>query len=209
MPKAAIIEYGIGNIGSVVQACLRVGLETVVTSSGRALLEADAERIIMPGVGAIDAALPLLRERGIKAALDTLVVEQGRPFLGICVGMQVMARSCTEFDPLRGFGWIAGDVARLAEPGADLRLPHVGWNSIEATREDPLLAGLDGECFYFVHSCGFRSIDEADTIARSDYGGPFAAAVRHGNCWGVQFHPEKSSAAGERLLANFKAVDGA
>lgn len=209
MSKAAVIEYGIGNIGSVVQACLRVGLEIVVATDGQALLEADADRIILPGVGAVDAALRLLREREIEAALKTLVVEQGRPFLGICVGMQVMARRCTEFGAHDGFGWIAGDVDRLAVNDADLRLPHVGWNSIEATRPDPLLEGIDGEYFYFVHSCGFRSIEGRDAIANSEYGGPFAVAVRSGNCWGVQFHPEKSSAAGERLLANFKDIDGA
>jgi imidazole glycerol-phosphate synthase subunit HisH len=208
MRTAAIIEYGIGNIGSVVEACRRVGMDIAIASNGTELLEADAERIILPGVGAIDAALDLLRQRGFMDVLSRLVVAENRPFLGICVGMQVMARRCTEFGDHAGLGWITGDVTRLAEKTDDLRLPHVGWNEIEATHDDPLLAGVDGECFYFVHSCGFRSIDAADVIAQSDYGRPFAVAVRRGNRWGVQFHPEKSSMAGERLLANFMAVDG-
>lgn len=206
MACVTIIEYGIGNIASVVNACARVGAEPVVVSDGSQLRAATPSHIIMPGVGAIGEALGRLRERGLEEALSELVVSQGAAFLGICVGMQVMAETCEEFGQHRGLGWIPGRVRRLAPAGSDLRLPHVGWNTIEGTQPgDPLLQAIDGKDVYFVHSYAVETSDDC-VLARTEYGSRFVSAVRRGRTYGVQFHPEKSSTIGDALLRAFVAL---
>lgn len=195
----ALVDYGIGNIQSVANAFARLGAECRIVASGDDLLAAEASAIIMPGVGAVGEALRLLRDRGIDAALEARVIQDKIPFLGICVGMQVMAETCKEFGVHQGFGWIPGTVGRMDEDRPDLRLPHVGWNDISAT-SGGVLEPFDGQHFYFVHSYAFDCAPE-HVLATANYGGPFVAAVQRGHIRGVQFHPEKSSGAGEALLA--------
>lgn len=158
----------------------------------------------MPGVGAIGEALALLRERGLDAALNDLVRDGDVPFLGICVGMQVMAEVCEEFGEHAGLGWIPGRVRRLAPNDGGLCVPHVGWNTVAVDDGSSFLSEFDGSHFYFVHSNVFDCPDPY-VLARADYGGPFVAAVRRDRIVGVQFHPEKSSGVGEALLRNFLA----
>ncbi len=200
--KLALVDYGIGNVMSVANALHRVGADTEVVRDGDALTALNPDCIVMPGVGAVGEALSLLRERGLDEALNRFVIDQSVSYLGICVGMQVMASVCEEFGEHRGLGWIPGKVTRLVPEGSPLRLPHVGWNTISVAGEADFLAGLDGEHFYFVHSYGVECPGEF-VAARSEYGQPFIAAVQHGHMKGVQFHPEKSSRAGEALLRGF------
>jgi imidazole glycerol-phosphate synthase subunit HisH len=199
--RVALVEYGIGNVGSVANALDRIGADLTVVSDGDALQAMSAHCIIMPGVGAVGEALALLRERGLEQALNALVVGGKTPFLGICVGMQVMAEVCEEFGAHRGFGWIPGRVTTLTSPSPGFRLPHVGWNEI-SVRPNGFLKDLDGEHFYFVHSYAIDCPAEF-VAATANYGGPFTAAVQHGHVMGVQFHPEKSSQAGAVLLRGF------
>jgi glutamine amidotransferase len=201
MMRVSLIEYGIGNVQSVANALERLHASTEIARDGDELLRSSSGCIILPGVGAAGEALRLLRQRGLDTALDQLAIRRKVPFLGICVGMQMMAEICEEFGEHRGLGWIPGRVRRLpAMPG--LRLPHVGWNTIRASEADSFLANLDGEHFYFVHTYAINCPAKF-VVATSEYGAPFVAAVRCDNLHGVQFHPEKSSHAGERLLQNF------
>ena len=155
-------------------------------------------------MGAVGHALEAVRDRGLEPALRESVIERGRAFLGICVGMQMLGELCEEFGTHRGLGWIPGRVRRLADAGAGLRLPHVGWNTIAPARDDPLLAALSDTHFYFLHSYALDCPDDY-VLARADYGGAFACAARRENIAGVQFHPEKSSRAGAELLSAFLA----
>lgn len=197
-----LIDYGSGNIQSVSNALARVGAEVERIADGAALESSSARAIVLPGVGAIDYAMRRLKELEFVRPLERLVLQEKRPFLGICVGMQVLFEQCHEFEPVGGLGWLPGSVARLDRGQDGLRLPHVGWNTIQPTGSDPVLADFADEHFYFVHSCGLREC-AAVASATSEYGGRFAAAVRHDNVTAVQFHPEKSSIAGERLLGAF------
>lgn len=183
----------------------RVGAKAVVVHSGAELDALDPAKIVMPGVGAVGAALDNLRSRGFVEVLEDRVGERKTPILGICVGMQVMAEECEEFGSHTGLGWIPGKVTRLAPDDPTLRVPHVGWNTIETSPGDPVLGPLNGEHFYFLHSYAMECPSEY-VVGRSEFGGPFVCAIRMGNVVAVQFHPEKSSYAGERLLSAF--VDG-
>jgi len=166
---------------------------------------AGCEKIVLPGVGAIGAALEQIRDRGLDTALHELVIQQGRPFLGICVGMQVLAEHCEEYGSFEGLGWIPGTVRRIAEKGSGLRLPHVGWNDIEHSVDDSLFRGIDDRHFYFVHSCALFCPDDL-VIGRCTYGENFVCAVRKDNICAVQFHPEKSSSSGIAVLRAFFAT---
>ena len=210
----AIVDYGSGNLRSAAKAFERSGRESgndaAVLVTGDAETVRRADRIVLPGVGAFGdcrdglAALP-----GMIEALTEAVIARGRPFLGICVGMQLMATVGREHGDHQGLGWIAGEVVRLTPDGDDLKVPHMGWNELDARRPDhPLLAGLNGAGTgpihtYFVHSYVFQPATSDDLIAATNYGGEIAAMVGHGNLAGTQFHPEKSQAAGLRLIANF------
>lgn len=201
--RTSVIEYGIGNIQSVVNACKRLGADTAIAHDADELIHQNPDRIILPGVGAVGEALTNLRARGFEESLNQLVLERATPFLGICVGMQMLATQCEEFGSHRGLGWIPGTVSRLAPEGLGIRLPHVGWNSLEVTdKTDPVLGSLDGQDVYFVHSFVMRCPDEY-VLARTDYHGPFVSAVRREHVLAVQFHPEKSSILGSRLLQGF------
>jgi imidazole glycerol-phosphate synthase subunit HisH len=207
--KVAIIDYGSGNLRSAAKAFERAAAEAaiaadiVVTAEPQAVAEAD--RIVLPGVGAFaDCRRGLAAVPGLEAAMCEAVIARGRPFLGICVGMQLMAERGREVETVAGLGWIGGEVVAIEPHDPSLKIPHMGWNEIEPRTAHPLLVGLAaGAHAYFVHSYHFRLADPKDVVAVTDYGGPLAAIIGHGNLAGTQFHPEKSQAAGLRLIENF------
>lgn len=204
--RVAVIDYGIGNVQSVLNACLRLTEAAERVSDGAALAAFAPDRIVLPGVGAIGTALKRLRDAGLEPVLADYVLQRGTPFLGICVGMQMLAETCEEFGSHRGLGWIPGRVTRLGASAPDLRVPHVGWNTLRTRQpNDPLFGPLNGRDFYFVHSYALRCSDEF-IAAETMYGELFVSAVRRGPILGVQFHPEKSAATGASLLARFLEV---
>lgn len=201
--KIAVIEYGVGNIQSVVNTLQRMEIDPAVVSDGKSLIDTNPDYVVLPGVGAMGHALQMLRQRGLEDALNTVVREQGKPFLGICVGMQIMAETCEEFGLHSGFGWIPGKVRHLTELGVDLCLPHVGWNTVEATTQShPMTEAISGHDAYFLHSCSFDCAPEF-ALATTEYGCSFVSVVGDRNIVGVQFHPEKSAFIGETLFAAF------
>ena len=207
--RVAIIDYGSGNLRSAAKAFERAAAEDGISARIEVTNEpeavARADRAVLPGVGAFaDCRRGLAAVSGLEAALCEAVMARARPFLGICVGMQLMADRGREFETVTGLGWIAGEVAPIEPSDAALKIPHIGWNEIEPRTPHPLLAGLGADAHgYFVHSYHFRVADPADLVAVTDYGGPLTAMIGHGNLVGTQFHPEKSQEAGLRLIGNF------
>jgi glutamine amidotransferase len=205
----AIIDYGSGNLRSAAKAFERVaaehGLRGPILVTSRPEEVATAERVVLPGVGAFaDCRRGLAGAPGMEDALCEAVMARGRPFLGICVGMQLMAERGREFETVAGLGWIAGDVVAIEPEDPSLKIPHMGWNELTPRSAHPVLEGLaDGTHVYFVHSFELRPANGDDLLAVSDYGGPIAAVVGRDNLIGTQFHPEKSQAAGLRLITNF------
>ncbi len=213
----AIIDYGSGNLRSAAKAFERAaadtGMECPVMVTDDAGQVARADRVVLPGVGAYgDCRSGVLGLPGMAEALNVAVVEQARPFLGICVGMQLMADRGLEHGGAEGFGWIPGEVRPIEPEDPDLKVPHMGWNDLHTQGGDdddlgavhPVLDGLaDGEHFYFVHSFGFVCERTEDALAEVDYGGPITAVVGRDNKVGTQFHPEKSQAAGLKFIQNF------
>jgi glutamine amidotransferase len=205
----AIVDYGSGNLRSAAKAFERaaaeneISAEVKVTSAPDAVATADS--IVLPGVGAFaDCRRGLAAVGGLEAALREAVMVRARPFLGICVGMQLMAEAGREFETVEGLGWIRGEVTAIEPGDPALKIPHMGWNEIEPQADHPLLAGLRaGVHAYFVHSYHFRLADDADLVATTDYGGMLAAVIGRDNVAGTQFHPEKSQHAGLRLIGNF------
>jgi glutamine amidotransferase len=200
--EVAIIDYGVGNLRSVEKAFAAMGCEALVTSDESLLRH--AERLVLPGVGAFAACMRELSARG----LDNLVrerVKEGTPLLGVCVGMQMLFEESEEFGETFGLGLLKGRVRRF--PG-DLVVPQVGWNQVRQRGNHPLLADIqDNAFFYFVHSYSCEADDLAVVIGETDYGALYPSVVARENIYGVQFHPEKSQAAGLRLLANFARVE--
>ena len=204
-----VIDYGSGNLRSAAKAFERATRES--GADGRVLVtnHADslrgASRIVLPGVGAFaDCRRGLAAVPGMEDALRHVVLEEGRPFLGICVGMQLLAERGREFETVDGLGWIKGEVIPLAPKDPGLKIPHMGWNELIFKRRHPVMQGIDDRAHaYFVHSYAFAPADPADLIAEVDYGGPVAAVIGRDNILGVQFHPEKSQATGLKLIANF------
>ncbi|OHC81965.1 MAG: imidazole glycerol phosphate synthase, glutamine amidotransferase subunit [Rhodospirillales bacterium RIFCSPLOWO2_12_FULL_67_15] len=210
--KVAIIDYGSGNLRSAAKAFERAAAESGSKADVRVVADAAevarADRIVLPGVGAFaDCKQGLESLPGMVAAVDRAVRERGRPFLGICVGMQLLATTGFEHGTHAGLGWIPGEVKALAPADPALKIPHMGWNTIEfRAGGHPLLAGIAHRAHaYFVHSYAMSCRDPADVVAVTDYGGPVAALIAHENMAGTQFHPEKSQATGLRLIANFLA----
>src|SRR5437588_9878588 len=207
--SVAIIDYGSGNLRSAAKALERAAHEANYAGDVRVTSApedvAKAERIVLPGVGAFaDCRRGLAAVPGLEAALVEAVMARGRPFLGICVGMQLMAERGREFETVEGLGWVAGEVVAIEPAEPSLKIPHMGWNELSPRATHPVLAGLpDGTHAYFVHSFELRPARPADLLAEADYGGPLVAAVGHDNLVGTQFHPEKSQQAGLRLIANF------
>ncbi|MGH7000431.1 MAG: imidazole glycerol phosphate synthase subunit HisH [Stellaceae bacterium] len=207
--STVLVDYGSGNLRSAAKAFERAaheeGLDGAVTVSGDARTLASADRVVLPGVGAFaDCKRGLAALPGMIAALHETVIVRGRPFLGICVGMQLMATVGREFEIVDGLGWIPGEVAAIAPADPTLKIPHVGWNELKLAAAHPVLAGLNtGDHAYFVHSYQLRTREPRHVMATVDHGGPITAAVGRDNLFGVQFHPEKSQATGLRLIANF------
>ncbi|SMF62441.1 glutamine amidotransferase [Azospirillum oryzae] len=209
METVALIDYGSGNLRSAAKAIERAAGEAeasynvLVTSDADAVRHAD--RVVLPGVGAFaDCKRGLSEVPGMLESLEEVVHRRGRPFLGICVGMQLMAERGREYGVTEGLGWIRGEVVKLEPADPALKIPHMGWNELNIRRPHPVLAGLpEGAHAYFVHSYQFKPADPDTLIASADYGGPFAAVVGRDNLVGTQFHPEKSQATGLALIANF------
>lgn len=203
--SVAIINYGSGNLRSVAKAFERQQAAVQVTDDPQ--LVARADHIVLPGVGAFaDCARGLAALDGMSAALREAVVVRGRPFLGICVGMQLLADEGLEHGRQPGLGWIGGAVVEIPRGEPPLKIPHMGWNEIcfDAHAGHPLFSGIGADRHaYFVHSYHLAANDGADVMATVDYGGPVTAAVGRGNIFGVQFHPEKSQALGLKLIGNF------
>lgn len=205
--RVGVIDYGVGNLGSVLRALEELRAAPVLVSRAADMHSIDC--LILPGVGNFADCAHLLNEGGWATALREEVLGYGRPLLGVCVGMQLLADSSTEGadggQNTPGLGFIPGQVRHLRSFGCNLRVPHVGWNGISrVSADEPLFNGIpDGTDFYFVHSYAFVPQDPANVLATTDYGVPVTAAVRRGYVWGTQFHPEKSSRAGCRLLKNF------
>jgi glutamine amidotransferase len=208
MQSVALIDYGSGNLRSAEKALQKAaaGLarETEVVTTDDPERIAAADLVVLPGVGAFAACMAALSARdGVIEAMTQAVKGRGAPFLGICVGLQLLATRGLEFGETAGLDWIAGDV-KLVEPvDRRFKVPHMGWNSLDGTLPAAMFGGLDEHPhMYFTHSFAIFPADEADVAASVDHGGRFAAAVMRGNLAGVQFHPEKSQAAGQRLLTN-------
>jgi glutamine amidotransferase len=208
MQSVALIDYGSGNLRSAEKALqkaaagLRRVAEVVTTDDPDRIAAADL--VVLPGVGAFAACMSALETRpGVIEAMTHVVKERGAPFLGICVGMQLLATRGLEFGETPGLDWIKGDVRRISPSDPHCKVPHMGWNSLDGPLAPAMFAGLPpSPHMYFTHSFAIFPSDEADVAAFVDHGGRFAAAVMRGNVAGVQFHPEKSQGAGARLLTN-------
>lgn len=210
--STVIVDYGSGNLHSVHKAFERAareaGIAETVAISGDPAVVRTAERIVLPGVGAFaDCRRGLDATTGLVEALSEAVIARARPFLGICVGMQLLATRGLEYVTTPGLGWIAGDVALIEPADTALKIPHMGWNTLDLVRDHALFSGIptgaDGLHAYFVHSYALHPANAADLVATTDYGGALTAVVARDNIAGVQFHPEKSQTLGLSLIANF------
>ena len=205
--KVGVIDYGVGNLGSMLGALEDLKVSPKILNNANEIESVD--RLILPGVGNFADCKKLLDTGGWTSALHEQVLGYKRPLLGVCLGMQLLADSSTEGavddQSIRGLGLVPGEVRHLSRLGCTLRIPHIGWNSISRTTiNNQLLNAIpDGTDFYFVHSYAFEPLNIADKVAVTNYGVPIVAAVQHGHIWGTQFHPEKSSKAGFRVLRNF------
>lgn len=198
-----IVDYGVGNLGSILNMLKKVGAKAR-TSSDLAVLR-QAEKLILPGVGAFDAGMAKLNEAGLAPVLNEVVLEKKVPVLGLCLGMQLMTMGSEEGTEA-GLGWIDAETVRFkfGPANAHLKVPHMGWNTLDVRRQHPLVSDLEPESrFYFVHSYYIVCADETDVVATTDYGYPLAAVINRGNIMGAQFHPEKSHRFGMQLLRNF------
>jgi imidazole glycerol-phosphate synthase subunit HisH len=210
--SVAIVDYGSGNLHSAAKAFERAarecGREQPIVVTGDPERVARADRVVLPGVGAFaDCRRGLNAIAGMVDALEMRVRRQGRPFLGICVGMQLMAERGREYEVTEGLGWIAGEVDRITPSDPSLKIPHMGWNTLSAVKPHPLLEGIavgaNGLHAYFVHSFHLKPADRSDLVAEAEYGGAVTAIVGRDTAVGTQFHPEKSQRLGLRLIANF------
>ena len=210
--SVAIVDYGSGNLHSAAKAFERAARESghdqpiMVTRDPKEVARAD--RVVLPGVGAFaDCRRGLDAIPGMIDTLETAVRKNGRPFFGICVGMQLMAERGREYQVTPGLGWIAGEVDRITPADANLKIPHMGWNTLNVTKPHALLDGIsvgaDGLHAYFVHSYELKTAERNDLVAQADYGGPLTAIVGRDNMVGTQFHPEKSQRLGLALIVNF------
>ncbi len=201
MNKVAIVDYGVGNLDSVARAVEECGGDPLIASKPSGLEQ--ARRIVLPGVGSFADGMRQLQARELEGALQNLVIEKGVPFLGICLGMQLLAKKGTEGGETPGLGWIDGEVKRMEPNGHGERIPHIGWNDVDFDSRCPLFAGIPPQAnFYFVHSYHFVC-PEANIVGRTPYCGSFASVVARDSIFGVQFHPEKSQRFGFKILKNF------
>ena len=210
--SVVIVDYGSGNLHSAAKAFERAAhdaaLDQPIVVTDDPAVVARADRVVLPGVGAFaDCRRGLDAVAGMVEAIEDAVRRNGRPFLGICVGMQLLAERGREYQVTEGLGWIAGEVDRIVPSDVTLKIPHMGWNTLKVERPHPLIDGLTlgpaGLHAYFVHSYAFKPANRADLVAEADYGGPVTAVVGRDNIVGTQFHPEKSQRLGLALIANF------
>jgi glutamine amidotransferase len=210
--RVAIIDYGSGNLRSATKAFERAAHEAGIAATIELTADAErvrgADRIVLPGVGAYaDCAAGLHAVPGMWEAVEEVALAKGRPFLGICVGMQLMSERGLEKTVTNGLGWIAGDVKEIQPSDPALKIPQIGWNTIELARKHPLFSGIEtglkGLHAYFVHSYHLDAKNPGEVLATTDYGGPVTAAVARDNLAGTQFHPEKSQTLGLALITNF------
>lgn len=205
-PRIALVDYGAGNIRSVAKALERSDLEPVVTADPAIVRDADG--VLLPGVGAFRDAVTALEEAGLADAIRE-VTSGGRPYLGICFGLQLLFEEGTEHGITPGLGQLGGRVTRFPdkdENGEPLLVPHIGWNEVRYEGDHPMVQSLpERDIYYFVHSYRPEPTDESIIAGRADYGGTFTAAVAKGNVFAIQFHPEKSQSAGKRLLDAYRA----
>jgi len=198
----AIINYGMGNLGSVSNMFKKIGEDAIITSDLNEI--ANAEKLLLPGVGSFDAAMKRIKENHLLDLLNELVIEKRKPILGICLGMQLLFESSEE-GSLHGLGWIKGKVLNYKNRIPDsLKIPHMGWNDVTIKKTTQLTKGFDDEIrFYFVHSYFAKVFNDEDRLMTCDYGITFDSSIHHENIFGVQFHPEKSHRYGMQLLKNF------
>jgi glutamine amidotransferase len=202
MQHVAIVDYGMCNLDSVRRAFEEIGARAFVTEDPVGLERAD--RIVLPGVGAFPDAMRNLRARGLDDALTKQVLDGGAPFLGICLGMQLLAGIGNEVATTDGLGWFDAEVVRFVPTGGDARVPHVGWNEVDANEGSALFAGIPARAdFYFVHSFHVACTNPSEVLATTPYCGGFVSAIARDNVFATQFHPEKSQQYGLRLLRNF------
>lgn len=202
----AIIDYGLGNVRAFANVYHNLNIPVIIAKKREDLKE--ASKLLLPGVGAFDYAMQRLNDSGMREMIDQKVLDEKTPVLGICVGMQMMAKKSEE-GVLPGLGWIDGEVKKFNLPAglSAMRIPHMGWNTIQPIHSNGLLMGLDKESrFYFLHSYYFKCSNSSHAIATTNYEGEFESAVNCNNVYGVQFHPEKSHQWGIRLLENFSKL---
>ncbi|MDB0021056.1 imidazole glycerol phosphate synthase subunit HisH [Candidatus Pseudothioglobus singularis] len=199
-----IVDYGLGNVLAFENIYKRLNIPVEIVKTSDAL--SSAKKILLPGVGSFDWAITQLNNSGMRSMLDKLVVEKGIPVIGICVGMQMMAKSSHE-GKLDGLGWINAEVKRFDDSN-NLQLPHMGWNEIITINNSPLFLGLEEAArFYFLHSYYFSHSEKSQILSQTSYNGLFTSSVNHKNIFGVQFHPEKSHHWGMKLLKNYAEMD--
>lgn len=199
----AIVDYGMGNLGSILNMFKKIGARAAITSDHDTIRAAD--KLVLPGVGAFDTAMRHLHESGLRELLDDVVLVEKKPVIGLCLGMQLLTESSEE-GSLPGLGWVAGETRRFrfGDGDAGLKIPHMGWNSVTAESSKPLVADLfEPSRFYFVHSYHVTLRDPADAAAWTHYGYEFVSMIQRGHIMGTQFHPEKSHKFGMKLLRNF------
>ncbi|OYX35577.1 MAG: imidazole glycerol phosphate synthase subunit HisH [Caulobacterales bacterium 32-69-10] len=209
MERVALIDYGSGNLRSAEkalwEAARRAGSDAEIVTTADPDYVARADRLVLPGVGAFTACMDALEARpGLVEAMTEAALDKGAPFLGVCVGMQLLASRGLEFGERPGLGWIPGEVAKLEPSDRHAKVPHMGWNTLRIEHRHPLFEGAGEEThMYFTHSFAFKPADPEAVVASTDHAGRFAAAVARDNLAGVQFHPEKSQAAGLALIGRF------
>jgi imidazole glycerol-phosphate synthase subunit HisH len=197
-----VIDYGLGNLFSVARALEMVGAEVVISSKPSDVHS--AERLVLPGVGAFGDGMKFLREKKLDTALTEAVIKHQKPFLGICLGLQLLAEEGEEHGKHEGLGWIRGKVRKLSVEAHHLKVPHIGWNNVDIVRPHPLFEGVQGDAdFYFVHSYQLECGAAESLIATAQYGESITAVIGHKNIFAAQFHPEKSQDNGLKLLENF------
>jgi glutamine amidotransferase len=200
-----IIDYGMGNLGSVFNMLKKINAQSCISQTVDDIRK--AEKLILPGVGAFDSAIKRFDELGIREAIEEFVMDQKKPLLGICLGMQLLME-CSEEGILHGLGFIKGKAYHFRKYlGPNFRIPHMGWNAVQSSNNSPLTNDLPSDCkFYFVHSYFVSVENESNSILKCSYGIEFDAGIQHNNIFGVQFHPEKSHNYGMKLLSNFASL---